>query len=187
MEAMETMEKDAAGTALDRAAACPCGSGKSYGACCAPCPEDGVWPEAPEALMRARYTAYALGRYEFLVESTLPEARTPDLTAEKLRESAGEAQFIRLEVAGAGPSQRFEGRDCETVDYWAFYRYGESTMQLGERAGFARGEDGRLYYAGGEELRRAPFQRQAPKVGRNDPCPCGSGKKYKKCCGRSQA
>jgi preprotein translocase subunit SecA len=29
-----------------------------------------------------------------------------------------------------------------------------------------------------------PVQRQAPKVGRNDPCPCGSGKKYKRCCGR---
>jgi uncharacterized protein len=28
-----------------------------------------------------------------------------------------------------------------------------------------------------------PYQRQAAKVGRNDPCPCGSGKKYKKCCG----
>lgn len=27
-----------------------------------------------------------------------------------------------------------------------------------------------------------PFQRPAPKIGRNDPCPCGSGKKYKKCC-----
>jgi preprotein translocase subunit SecA len=27
------------------------------------------------------------------------------------------------------------------------------------------------------------FRREAPKVGRNDPCPCGSGKKYKKCCG----
>ena len=26
-------------------------------------------------------------------------------------------------------------------------------------------------------------RREAPKVGRNDPCPCGSGKKYKKCCG----
>ena len=26
--------------------------------------------------------------------------------------------------------------------------------------------------------------RDVPKVGRNDPCPCGSGKKYKKCCGR---
>jgi preprotein translocase subunit SecA len=28
---------------------------------------------------------------------------------------------------------------------------------------------------------RAPYIRQAPKVGRNDPCPCGSGKKYKRC------
>ena len=29
-----------------------------------------------------------------------------------------------------------------------------------------------------------PVVRDSPKVGRNDPCPCGSGKKYKKCCGR---
>lgn len=28
----------------------------------------------------------------------------------------------------------------------------------------------------------APVMRAGPKVGRNDPCPCGSGKKYKKCC-----
>ncbi|WP_422468151.1 SEC-C metal-binding domain-containing protein, partial [Endozoicomonas sp. ALC013] len=28
-----------------------------------------------------------------------------------------------------------------------------------------------------------PLVRQHPKVGRNDPCPCGSGRKYKKCCG----
>ncbi len=30
----------------------------------------------------------------------------------------------------------------------------------------------------------SPVRRQLPKVGRNDPCPCGSGKKYKRCCGR---
>lgn len=29
----------------------------------------------------------------------------------------------------------------------------------------------------------APFVRDQPKVGRNDPCPCGSGGKFKKCCG----
>ena len=29
-----------------------------------------------------------------------------------------------------------------------------------------------------------PYQRKTKKIGRNDPCPCGSGKKYKKCCGR---
>jgi preprotein translocase subunit SecA len=32
-----------------------------------------------------------------------------------------------------------------------------------------------------------PIVRDAPKVGRNDPCPCGSGKKYKKCCGQHEA
>ena len=31
----------------------------------------------------------------------------------------------------------------------------------------------------------APLRREAPKVGRNDPCPCGSGQKYKKCCGQA--
>jgi uncharacterized protein YecA (UPF0149 family) len=31
--------------------------------------------------------------------------------------------------------------------------------------------------------RLEPIRRDKPKVGRNDPCPCGSGKKYKKCCG----
>ena len=30
------------------------------------------------------------------------------------------------------------------------------------------------------------FHRETPKVGRNDLCPCGSGKKYKKCCGKEQ-
>ena len=34
-----------------------------------------------------------------------------------------------------------------------------------------------------EAPKPVPVQREEPKVGRNDPCPCGSGKKYKKCCG----
>jgi leucyl aminopeptidase (aminopeptidase T) len=36
---------------------------------------------------------------------------------------------------------------------------------------------------GGETVRVETVRREEPKVGRNDPCPCGSGKKYKKCCG----
>ena len=34
-------------------------------------------------------------------------------------------------------------------------------------------------------VKKQPVRRSADKVGRNDPCPCGSGKKYKKCCGRT--
>ncbi|SBW08886.1 preprotein translocase subunit, ATPase [uncultured delta proteobacterium] len=40
-----------------------------------------------------------------------------------------------------------------------------------------------LSYSGKEESKQATVKREAPKVGRNDDCPCGSGKKYKKCCG----
>ena len=45
------------------------------------------------------------------------------------------------------------------------------------------------YSSGSEEgeSKKQPVRRKAPKVGRNDPCPCGSGKKYKKCCGKSVA
>ena len=43
-----------------------------------------------------------------------------------------------------------------------------------------------LVFSGGGDAPAAkkPVKREAKKVGRNDPCPCGSGKKYKKCCGR---
>jgi hypothetical protein len=37
----------------------------------------------------------------------------------------------------------------------------------------------RMLEKGGKVI---PFQRDSPKIGRNEPCPCGSGKKYKKCC-----
>ncbi len=37
----------------------------------------------------------------------------------------------------------------------------------------------------GEDEKPQPVRRKSKKVGRNEPCPCGSGKKYKKCCGRS--
>jgi len=45
-------------------------------------------------------------------------------------------------------------------------------------------EDIPLAYSGGDGGAPEPTQREGKKVGRNDPCPCGSGKKYKKCCGR---
>jgi len=38
----------------------------------------------------------------------------------------------------------------------------------------------------GDAPARQPYVKKQKKVGRNDPCPCGSGKKYKKCCGANQ-
>ena len=51
---------------------------------------------------------------------------------------------------------------------------------VGAMAGVATGDgDG-----AGEVSIDLPIRRSIPKVGRNEPCPCGSGKKYKNCCGR---
>ncbi|MEE8541000.1 MAG: SEC-C metal-binding domain-containing protein, partial [Desulfobacterales bacterium] len=49
-----------------------------------------------------------------------------------------------------------------------------------------RPQEQKLVFSGGEEEApsRKPVKREQKKVGRNAPCPCGSGKKYKKCCGR---
>jgi SEC-C motif-containing protein len=52
-------------------------------------------------------------------------------------------------------------------------------------ATFIREADG-WKFEDGDLVPEKPIVREAPKVGRNDPCPCGSGKKYKKCCGRNE-
>ncbi|MGA8178875.1 MAG: SEC-C metal-binding domain-containing protein, partial [Desulfobacterales bacterium] len=41
-----------------------------------------------------------------------------------------------------------------------------------------------VFSSGDEPVKKNPVKRSQDKVGRNAPCPCGSGKKYKKCCGR---
>jgi preprotein translocase subunit SecA len=48
----------------------------------------------------------------------------------------------------------------------------------------ARPQDPPMFFSHGDGGGAQPKERQQKKVGRNDPCPCGSGKKYKKCCGK---
>lgn len=50
----------------------------------------------------------------------------------------------------------------------------------GDACGCGHDHDGHHHHHGHRHI--APFVRSGPKIGRNDPCPCGSGKKYKKCC-----
>ena len=62
-------------------------------------------------------------------------------------------------------------------------------IQIGESEhidDLRRPQEQKLVFSGGEEEApgRKPVKRDQKKVGRNAPCPCGSGKKYKKCCGR---
>ncbi len=53
-----------------------------------------------------------------------------------------------------------------------------------EVAAREKAEQNKLVYSHGGEAARQPVRRTKQKIGRNQPCPCGSGKKYKKCCGK---
>ena len=162
---------------------CPCGSGKELETCCGPAVEGTVWPETAEALMRSRYAAYALKRYDWLLESTHPDYRE-GISLERLAEQGKDVHWLRLEIVDCQNDKPLgkNGEYYDVVDFCAYYELDGIPRQLGERSFFARKDD-RIYYVDGVPLQRQAYRRPAPKVGRNDACPCGSGKKYKKCCG----
>ncbi|MDA8230196.1 MAG: YchJ family protein [Magnetospirillum sp.] len=156
---------------------CPCGSGRGYDECCAPLLA-GAAAATPEALMRSRYTAFVRHDIGYLERTLAPES-AGDFDRAETETWAKEAQWQRLEVRGAALAEENGSRG--TVEFVAHYRFRGKTFAHHE-LGVFRKEDGRWLYVDGEiNPKTAP--RAAAKVGRNDPCPCGSGKKYKKCCG----
>ncbi len=161
---------------------CPCGSGLSLEACCGPYIDgDKPAPDAP-ALVRARYSAFALKRYDFLVESVHPDFRG-EMTPESLAEGLDDVVWTGLEVGehhkdvDLGKEGRFD-----TVELKATCMYKGEPRDL-EELSFFRWDGDRVYYVDGAAKKQEAYRRPEPKVGRNEPCPCGSGKKYKKCCG----
>ena len=162
---------------------CPCGSGLAYADCCEPVIA-GVRPAlTAEALMRARYAAYARAEIDFLLSSLHPSAR--DGHDEKaVRDWAENSRWLGLTILSteAGGEQD----DTGAVEFEATYAYGEEgrPRRHHERAEFTR-EGGAWFFIHGAPVKEKPVVREEPKIGRNDPCACGSGKKYKKCCGQS--
>lgn len=69
------------------------------------------------------------------------------------------------------------------VEFIATYKDRSLVRRHHERSQFLR-HDGQWYFVDGEMVAPETEVHQSPKVGRNDPCPCGSGKKFKKCCGK---
>jgi SEC-C motif-containing protein len=90
------------------------------------------------------------------------------------------AQWSGLEVRSTegGQPDDATGR----VEFVVSYKENGQAMRHHEVSRFAKSGDC-WYYVDGE-LPKPATRRNENKVGRNEPCPCGSGKKYKKCCGR---
>ncbi len=158
---------------------CPCGSGLAYAGCCEPFITGAAFPPTPEALMRSRYSAFTIAAVDYLRDTLAPGHRD-DFNRAETEKWARDSQWQGLEIHGAaGGSDDDEG----WVDFTARFRIEGRNEAHRERSTFRR-HDGRWYYVDGQVGGPKPEQRRvAVKAGRNDPCPCGSGKKYKKCCG----
>ncbi|WP_428634446.1 YchJ family protein [Sedimenticola sp.] len=146
---------------------CPCDSGLDYVVCCEVFHRGVELPVAAEKLMRSRYSAYVLQHTDYLLRTWHPSTRPANLDL-----AAEDVVWLGLEIIET--KQGTEKDDEGLVEFVARSQGG----QLHERSRFIR-ESGQWYYRDGTLL--PPVL--AVKPGRNGPCPCGSGKKFKKCCG----
>jgi SEC-C motif-containing protein len=128
--------------------------------------------------MRARYCAYAVASVDFLHATSGPHVQK-DFEAAKTKTWSQSANWTGLEVV----KETLGGPDDETgvVEFIAHYTVKEKPFDHHEIARFER-HHGAWVFMDGRIFGTDPIRREAPKVGRNDPCTCGSGKKYKKCC-----
>lgn len=154
---------------------CPCGSNKNFDSCCGPYLSGVALPPTAESLMRSRYTAYTRQEDDYLLATwhadTRPASPTPS-------DDGDGGIWTGLEVLRTEAGQ--PGDKTGVVEFIARYEINGIPSQLHEISEFSH--DGkRWFYVDGSG--QQPIRRETPKVGRNEPCPCGSGKKFKKCCG----
>ncbi len=171
---------------------CPCGTGKEFNVCCEPFLKGKALPETAEALMRSRYTAFTCVDVDYIKKTLAPESRK-GFSVKETRESAEQVKWKSLKILSTkkGQAQDTEG----VVEFTALYEAQGEGIEHHEVADFRKDENGQWFFVDGEAHTHREGEghhadhphvetvvRSEPKVGRNDPCPCGSGKKFKKCC-----
>lgn len=124
-------------------AACPCGGGASLAACCGRYLDHFDSTPAPDAerLMRSRYTAFVLGRADYLLATWHASRRPGSLDPDE------GANWLGLEVR----SHRATAENRAEVEFVARWRVGGRAVRLHERSRFVR-EQGRWYYVDGDLL-----------------------------------
>ena len=146
---------------------CPCGSGLTYDRCCGPFISQTAVAENAPQLMRSRYSAYVAGDSSYLAASWHPDFRPTRITLDPA------LRWLGLEILGSDAHG-----ERASVEFEARLLTGGCVDALHERSEFVR-ENGRWFYTRGEIL---PPTFRPWKPGRNEACPCGSGRKFKRCC-----
>ncbi len=152
--------------------------------CCGPILEGAQLAPTAEAQMRARYSAYASGKIDFLRSSMAPETRKSFDRASVQRWSSG-SEWLGLEIESTSEGQPGDAKG--TVAFTAHFST-EGKKQAHRETAIFRFEPAEKawVFVDGIQPAKTPVVK-GPQAGRNDPCPCGSGKKFKKCHGAAAA
>ena len=132
--------------------------------------------------MRARYTSYVTGDIDYL-KTSATKAVQEEFDEEASKAWSRAAEWHGLEIIKTEGGQK--GDKKGVVEFRALYTANNEFCNHHEVSNFVLEKDG-WKFDSGELVGEKPIVREEPKVGRNDPCPCGSGKKYKKCCGKDK-
>ncbi len=154
---------------------CPCGTHKSYDACCGRFIAGTQLPSTPEELMRSRYTAYTQANVDYIA-GTMKSPALDHFNPHSAREWAERVEWLKLDVITTS-AQENKGY----VEFLAHFYDNKKKYAIHELSEFHR-IDGVWFYVDGKSPTERPPVR-ATLLGRNAPCHCGSGKKHKRCCG----
>ena len=154
--------------------ACPCGSQAEYQTCCGRYHDGAAIPETAEQLMRSRYSAYVKHDIGYLLKTHDPSTRH-GFDALSAGAWAREADWRRLDIVSIRKGAASDATGMVEFIAWFMTKDGLSCHH--ERSDFRKLDDGWVYVAGEGKLADAVIA----SIPRNDLCPCGSGKKFKKC------
>jgi SEC-C motif-containing protein len=127
--------------------------------------------------MRSRYTAYTVHAIDYIIKTSLDENERIDY--KETKDWSENSKWLGLKIVS---TNRGSITDTEgTVEFEASFEKDGLKEIHHETARFSKKGE-KWMYKDGETVPKTVI-RTGPKIGRNDPCPCGSGRKYKHCCG----
>jgi len=162
---------------LNTLALCLCGSGETYPECCAVYHTGEQQAPTAETLMRSRFTAFAMRNEHYLL-ATWDTTKRP----QTINFSKDETIWQRLEIVNTKKGGINDSKGI--VEFRAYYQLNNNDYVMKEISRF-RKEQGQWLYLDGA-VKSVEKADQKSNTGRNAACPCGSGKKFKRCCGKRE-
>lgn len=147
---------------------CPCQSGKNYQDCCEPLHLGVVVAENAEQLMRSRYCAFALKKIDYIIH-TMAKHQQSRLNRIEFEQWLAGTNWTGLQILSHQPNL---DKSHSAVSFKAFFHTEQGEQEHQERSLFVKHND-RWYFVDPTVA--------LPNLKQN--CVCGSGKKFKHCCG----